>query len=818
MFKTLLWKECKETRFLIFIMAAGTPLALLIIKGLDFSHNEILPFLYIIWIFFAILLAASQFTNKAASGTSELLVSRPVHWFKIWFIKTVYGICTLTVFGFYLILLSYFISPSLTEASSVFQILFVKTPSSTPPSALFIGIVLFTIILYLYFTGSIVSTNLKSSLKAVLVTFLVTGFIYYVMLSSSLLLNYTSSNYIFWIIFPVLIFVVFLKCQSDYYLIRVSYWILTIGGILFWIIFVIKSISLRLLSQNFSFFLSPRNPLFSLLLISFVISSILASIFAFGIFQKKYRAWFKSINCFNLLIMFTICTSAIIHEAIPKQNSLSAADFLSPIIFYHDEYFKIPLRYKGIFPGMEERVVHKYFIVNENNSEVHSFGHDKFMFKGFNISTESNWVYYACPTLRWGVYYKWGLWAENLITNRQYRLMTGINTATYEYIDEEWFDKGTRLIILDRDSNKKVLFSVKNGMLQKIKEEQEPGKSWLLHIDINNKLYFYNPMNRLISCYNQELIKEYKLSVVKDKMKEILSDYIQNKAPRHNKEITEIDLDYFTRERIVRKPSPNNDLLNIYFDKPEFMISPDGKYMIFYLVLMNIDFMTIESKSWCVSLPDGIYNEEFKQRNLPLHLYRWLPGTGRILATNPIPGLEKETEVIDLKNGISKNIIKDKFYFIQEKFPIEVSDKGTYILTCSSRNFPHAYSVNLYRLDSDTLTCSLVSSKADLASEKLGILDRWSPDHSQVVFLDGHSGNFWRLDLNKGKWSEIKCPFKYYNYRLLGVSNKGEVYLKPSNDSNIIRIYRLTDTDSKLIYESKPFQNMIANPPGDVGF
>jgi hypothetical protein len=59
MFKTLFWKDWRETRFLIYKMAAGTPLASLILKWLGYDHNEILIFFYIIWVFFAVLLAAS---------------------------------------------------------------------------------------------------------------------------------------------------------------------------------------------------------------------------------------------------------------------------------------------------------------------------------------------------------------------------------------------------------------------------------------------------------------------------------------------------------------------------------------------------------------------------------------------------------------------------------------------------------------------------------------------------------------------------------------------------------------------------------------
>jgi hypothetical protein len=819
MFKTLLWKEWRESRLLLFIMVIGTPLASLILEGLNYGHKDTLAILYfMIGISFAVLLTAIQFSNKAEPGTIDFSLPSPVHWFKIWLIKTLYGICTLTVIGFYLILLSCFFIPSLTESVSVFEILFIKTPSSTPPPALFIEIVLFTITLCLYFTGCIVSANLKSSLKAVLVTFLVIGFLYYIMLSSSLLLNYTSSNYIFWIIFPVLVFVIFLKCQSNYYLIRVSYWILTIGGILFWIIFAIKSISLHLLiperaNSFFSFSLSPTNALFSLLLISFLISSILTSMFAFGIHQKKYPAWWRSINCFNLLIIFTICTSAILFAAIPTQedNRVKAAG-LSKIIIRHDRYLKLPLIYKGIFPYMAERVSCVYSIVNENNGEVHSLGHGKFMVSDFqDVSIERQWAYYSCPTLKWGVYYKCGLWAENLITNRQYLLMTGNNIPTIDYIEEEWFDKGTRLIIVDRDSNKKTLFSVKNGMPQKIKEEQEPGKSWLLHIDINNKLYFYNSMNGIVSCYNHELIKEYELSVVKDKMNEIISSYFQNEKSNHNKDLNDIDFDNFTqveRDGTIRSMANKNQPF-IFYQGPNFSISPDGKYMIFSL---RPNSNPGESEIWCVSLPDGYYNTELKLINSP-YSYRWTPDTGKVL--DPYDR-ENKVDLLDFKRGISKNIIKGNFYRIQDKFPIEWSDNGKYIITYSFSNTSNGRTVNIYRFDSDTLTCSLVSSRADLTPEMFGILERWSSDRSQVVFREFNSDNIWRLDLNKGTWSEIKRPF--IKYQLLGVSNKGDVYLNSSNSSNLVRIYRINETDSKLIYESRSIQDSYINRPREIMF
>ncbi len=798
MLKALLWKEWRETRMFFILMTAGVLILSLILKAIEQSNN-ILDLLYVTtWVIFAVLLAASQFTVESESGTSDFIMSRPVHWFKIWIIKTLYGVSAIILFGLYQIILIYLLLPSPGDLVSTVNIFLKNTPTSITPSAPFIGIILLTLILCLYFTGCIVSTFLKSSLKAALVTFVVSGFLYCIMLSSSLLLNYTSSNYIFWIIFPALFFVIFLKHQSNVYLKRASYWVLSIGGTLFWLIFAVKGTSLLMLKldsmsswgrKNSPFILSPSNDLFIILLNSFLISAILTSIFAFGINRKNFPDTWKSISSFNQLFIFTICISAILLEAIPAQEHVKLS--LSEIVISKNRSAGIPLLVKNNPPYMRAKVSRQYFTVNKNTGEVHSVGNGKFMFEGFrNISIESNWAFYSCPALRWGIYYKWGLWAEDLTTNRQYLLMTINNSPD---IRSEWFDRGSRLIILDRHSNKKTLFLVKNGKPKKIQEEDSPGTSSLLGIDINNKLYFFNSTNGIITCYNHDLIKEYDSYAVRDKMMEIISDYFQNKDSNHNMNITSIDFDKYTavgRDGRL-KSKANKNVQYVFYLGPEFSLSPDGKYLIYFL---RLNSKTSESECGWVSLPDGTYNKEIQLRNVHPNRYNWLPDTGKVLRTYP---RENKVDLIDLKNGISKTIIKGNLYKVQNKSPIKWSHNRKFILTYSLSETSNGRTVNLYRFNSDTLTCTLVSSKAGfrIGNFELGDPEKWSQDYSQLVF-DTYSDDIWRMDLNKGNWSKINTPFK--DFRLLGINNKGEVYISPFRET---KIYRVTETDSKLIYE-----------------
>ncbi len=812
MYRALLWKEWRESRFFLFIMATGTFLLSLIFRSLELNDNDILAFLYvIIWTFFTVLLAASQFSNEAESGTSDFLLSRPAHWFKIWLIKTLYGICALLAFGFILLLLGSFFIPSLIKSTTILPE-FIRTSPSTPP--VFFGTILFSIMFCLYFTGCIVSTSIKSSLKGALATLIVSGFFVFILIRSSFLFNFTSSSYIFWIIFPVLFFIIFIKHQANLYITKISYWTLSIGGSLFWMIFFIKGVSLLIILRQVRYFnlpvSIPKDFLFFLILFSFMISALITSFFACGVNQRNYPGWWKLISSINLLIIFTICTAAILSEVMPSTAHKSLAErpldrreyYSPPIIISRYDYIKKPLLFKGNIPYWEGKVSYRHIILNENSGEAYPLGTGKFMIHDiYDVSIRSQWAVYSCPALRWGVYYIWGLWSENLKTNKQHLLMTGNSIPS---IKGRLFDKGSRLLIIDETNSNKILFSIKNGTPYKINKVHEPGTSELLHIDTNNKLYFYNTLNRIITCYNHDLIKEYELSVVKDKMKEIISGYIQNKQSNHNKDRTYIDLDYFTVGRDGRlKQRSNNDLPNMYFSEPYFSISPDNKYLIFNISIHSKTgeakklFYKPQYKSWCVSLPDGIYNKVFEENNINSNSYNWVPGTDSILAVYQKTKQENKVLLIDLKKGISKNLINEESFDMQDKLSIEWSDNGKNLIVYSSSGLPRKKTVSLYRFDPDTLTFSFITSTTGLQNGHFKYnVKRWSLDHSQIVFCELNSGIIWRLDLNEGKWSKLKSPFK--NCELIGISNKGEVYVAPLSGA---KIYRVTETDSEIIYE-----------------
>jgi hypothetical protein len=74
----------------------------------------------------------------------------------------------------------------------------------------------------------------------------------------------------------------------------------------------------------------------------------------------------------------------------------------------------------------------------------------------------------------------------------------------------------------------------------------------------------------------------------------------------------------------------------------------------------------------------------------------------------------------------------------------------------------------------------------------------WSPERSKVVFRSETCKEIWRLDLIAGQWSKIISPFD--DYTLLGISDRGEVFVAPEGKA---RIYRLTDNQTEIIFQGE---------------
>ena len=335
MLKALLWKEWRETRLFFFLIALIVPIFSLLLNNINYeiaTKADAFAILYVlIWIFFAILMAANQFTGEGESGTLNFLLSRPIHWINIWLFKVVYGTVSLMLFGLFLFIMgAVFISP-LLEPVTLFETLLQQSPNYTA----YIncnGVLLCTSILGVYFVGCIVSINIKSSFKAALMTLLYSGCLLFIMLCSSSALYFKASHHLLWILFPILLFIIFIRYRPSSYLTRIAYWVLPFCGILIWVVVSLQGGSLWVLLNNSLnyrvYFTNPSNFIFftifpiAPILFGICLSGISASLFTFGILRREYPDWRRSLSCWNFLTVLAICFSAFLVMITPKEKEI----------------------------------------------------------------------------------------------------------------------------------------------------------------------------------------------------------------------------------------------------------------------------------------------------------------------------------------------------------------------------------------------------------------------------------------------------------------------------------------------------------------
>lgn len=490
MLKALLWKEWRETRLFFFLMALIVPIFSLLLNNIDYVRAikaDTFAFLYILtWVFFTVLMAANQFASEGESGTSNFLLSRPIHWINIWLFKSVYGIITLMLFGLYLLVMSkLFISP-LLGAATLLDIL-LQHPTNYTIFITCNGGLLFTGILGLYFMGCIVSINIKSSFKATLVTFLVSGVLFFLLICTSSVLYFKASHYLFWIIFPVLFFIIFIKYQRVSCLTRITYLVLPLGGILIWLVISLKGGSLWVLLIDLNYYKSnmiPLTILFVPLLFVICLSAISTSLFAFGILRREYPGWWKFLSCWNILLVLAICFSAFLIMITPVDQGIGPV-YQLPYYWQSSNNSNLPLvvennysvqnRHSYITPQFNRiGIPIQHFLLNMDKGEVLFYGKDKSMPRDFqNVSADNRWIMYSYPILKWGVYYKWGLWMQNLDTSKQYLLMS---MRKDQLITGKWFDEGKRLLVIKLQYGSYYRYSYGNSMLFFTVADGEPLK------------------------------------------------------------------------------------------------------------------------------------------------------------------------------------------------------------------------------------------------------------------------------------------------------------------------------------------------------
>lgn len=817
MLKSLLWKEWRETRLFFFLMVLIVLIFSLLLEGMDYVKETkagAFAILYILtWVFFTVLMAASQFAGEGESGTLDFLLSRPIHRLKIWLFKIVYGTTSLILFGLFLLLMSMiYISPLLESVTLLDTLLENSTTYIEYTNCA--GVLLFISILGLYFLGCTVSIDIRSSFKSVLMTFLVSGGLFFILICSYPEYYFKAPYYIFWIIFPVFLYIIFLKYQPESNLARTAYWVLPIGGILIWAVISLKGGSLWALTVNSYIYGIEENLsdiLYFPVLLGGCLSAISTSLFAFGILPRGYPVWWKSLSCSNFITVLAISFSAFLMMLTPVEQSISKTyQSYQPYRRYYrsdrdNNNLSFVIQNSYILKRSASSVYRhpynpvrrlvaseQYFVLDRDKGKVFFYGRPDFLQGDFQrISRDNRWVVYSCPTLKWGLYYKWGLWAEKLDTSEQFLLMTLNNNNA---LSGEWFDDDKRFVLFNYDGNRYlyefftspywstykqnslVLFSFGDGVPKKINEIEIPGSSGLIDIDKKDRLYFYDAGSHLVSCYNRDLlVKEYEITAIQEKFTKFESEFKQ----------------------------PGN--AHVYTGIP--IISPGGEHMVFS-VRGNYQKRNAEGKRvtwiyktqiWYTSLPDGV-SKEFNDTIINnYYYYRW-----RRFPWHPVEDNlwvdaiisesgDRELRLFDLKNGTTEIILKEKSDARPWTFYFEWSGNGKYLLTYSSDTNTGGVTVNLYEFDSKTRSVSYVSSKMNLKSPGSS---RWSTKHTHTAFTSEEGNEIWVLDLNRKKWSKIISPFD--NFALMEISNKGEVYVIPAGK---IRIYRLTEDEKEIIIQ-----------------
>ena len=792
MLKAMLWKEWRETRLLFYIMAFLAPCT-----SIFLNNNDIKPVYILLGVFFTVLMGATQFAGEEESGTFIFLLSRPIHWFKIWLFKVLYGIAIIILFGLFIFLMSrIFIS------SSIGSNFWVKPFLYHIPDILS-GMCF----LALYFISCTVSINIKSSLKATLATLVIVLLFSFIIFLSFSAIYFNEKQYLFLSIFPILFFIIFIKYIPETPFMKIAYWLLAIGTILLWGSTALKggSLFLLLMTNNIynDYFI---NPLIFLLEYVFpagcFAAAVITSIFATGMFRKAYPAWWKFLSSLNFIIIVTYCFSAFLIFIIPTSPGIDSGFIgrytLSDLSGFNqfNTYYELRsdnsnstyvINNNLIFrrkPSLKDTLVwtcvrfsEKHFALDRENGKISFFGREKITGKDLlNVSSDQRWVIYSCPTLKWGVYYNIGVWAENLDSAEQYFLLDSdfINVHA-----GKWFDGGNRFLLM---KNKRVaqkqtlfLFSVENGKPRLIKKIETSDRTYLIHVDKKKRLYFYDFGSRTVSCYNSDLVKEY------DKF-----------IPLHLPPGT------------FRFSQKNGD---VYAGFP--FISPGGNFMIYslhgYSRSRNSEnkelLRNTLNQTWYESFPNG-EAKEINDINLINNAYGlellesipWHPVADNLLADARVTESGyQELRLFDLEKGKYITLLKE----INEAGPgnlyFEWSRNGNYFLTCFNSLDKRGMTVKLYTFDLKTQTCSIVSSKTSLQGPHI-----WSIDRSHVVFSSNGSKDIWILDLNKSRWSKIASPSTYYN--ILGISNRGEVYVRPSDETVI---YRLSENTKEIILQVK---------------
>ncbi len=814
MIKSLLWKEWRETRLFFVLMVLIVLIFSPLLDGMDYVKETkagAFAILYILtWVFFTVLMAAGQFAGEGESGTLDFLLSRPIHRLKIWLFKILYGTASLILFGLFLLLMSMiYISPLLESVTLLDTLLQDSTNYIEYTNCA--GILLFISILGLYFLGCTVSIEIRSSFKSVLMTFLVSGCLLFILICSYPEYYFKAPYYIFWILFPVFLFIIFLKYQPESNLARVAYWVLPSGGILIWAVISLKGGSLWALTFNsYNYGIENlSNILYFPILLGGCMSAMSTSLFAFGILPRGYPVWWKSLSCSNFITVLAISFSAFLMMLIPAEQSISKAyQSYQPYWRYYrgdrentNLSFVIQNSYilkrsaSSVYrhpynPVKRLAASEQYFVLDRDKSDVLFYGRPDFLLGDFQrISRDNQWVVYSCPTLKWGLYYKWGLWAENLDTSEQFLLMTLNNNNT---LSGEWFEDDNRFVLFNYDGNRYLyeyfttpyrsaykqnsllLFSFEDGAPKKINEIEIPGSSSLIDIG-KNRLYFYDAGSHMVSCYNRDLlVKEYEITAIQEKFTKFESEF---------------------------KPLGT---ARVYTGIP--IISPGGEYMVFS-VRGNYQQRNAEGKrvawiyktqTWHTSLPDGV-SKEITDIISNRYYYRWMS-----LPWHPVEDYfwvdaiisesgDRELRLVDFKNNTTEIILKEKSDAKPGMFNFKWSEKGNYFLTYTSDTNTGGMTVKLYAFDTKTHSVSHVSSKTELKRRESNI---WSSKHTHAAFTSEEGNEIWVLDLNRGKWSKIISPFD--NFTLTGISNKGEVYVIPEGK---VEIYRLTKDEKEIIIQ-----------------
>ncbi len=795
MYKALLWKEWRETRLLIFIMALGAPCFSILLNILE-DDGEIISaanlILYgLILVFYSVLIAAVQFAGDEESGTSSFLISRPVHWFKIWLLKVTYGLTTLILVTLFLYIMgNIFILPAADSDSLILMIL-MFFPEVTP----FINVngVLFCLtVLTLYFISCAVSTIIKSSLKSVLATGIVSLFIFFLMLYSISAIYFKELHYIIFIIFPVLFFIFFVKYRPVSTHTKTAYWALSIGIILLWTLTALKGLSLLplLLINNIqsNYFIGAYRIFWIYVIPACFFASVTVSIFASGIFRKLLPAWWKSLSCLNFFITTAFCISAFLvfitpgsknidfafhrYELDPDDRDNSNATFVINTSLNINR--KASLRNKAMWTsiGLSE----KHFMLDRDKAKVTFFAKGKFSSgKLLNISPDQRWVMYICPTLKWGLYYTPALWAENLETSEQFQLMALDSAGSRK---GWWFDNGRRFIFKDTAITDKMnifLFSVEKGTPELLKKIEASQDDSLLQIDKRGRLYFFNFGSRLVTCYNSNLEKEYETDIIREKVNDLKSELTDK---------------------------------NTLYSSGYPVISPDGKYMFFNTwgsvfetdrknrkqlkKRINHGWHVLLEDSRCREIGDlSFHKDVYNFKNI-----QWHPTADNLWAYNHTAQEDRlETVLFDMESGTTKTVATSKsllFPFMKSFF---WSGNGNYFLTCTGNStISNEMTVNLYSFNLKAGTSEPVSSKKNL----IRYSQVFSPSHSHAVFRSKTYKDLWVLDFNTGKWTEITPSFK--NYSVIGISNKGDVFLSTRDKP---QIYRVAQDKEEVIFPVK---------------